>query len=161
MTDATPPDAPAKPLRFRRLRIAASAFFALVALALCVLWVLSYWLNERMSMLDVYGFRSTAGTNLGWVYVYRGKPPELRTSVLIVSDGWRYNTGQPISLRDASWQTNARGGNVYWMPFSLLFALSAMPMFLAWRGLRFSLRTLLIVMTLLAVSLGIAIWAQR
>ena len=45
MDDPTPTvDAPSKPpLRFRRTRIAVSVFFGVLTVALCVLWVRSYW----------------------------------------------------------------------------------------------------------------------
>ena len=51
MVDATPTvDAPSKPhQRFRRTRIAASVFFAVLTVAMCVLWVRSY------SIADICG----------------------------------------------------------------------------------------------------------
>ena len=44
---ATLPIQPAKkPVRFRRLKIAWTVFFAVLTVALCVLWVRSYWVGD-------------------------------------------------------------------------------------------------------------------
>jgi hypothetical protein len=47
------------------------------------------------------------------------------------------------------------------LPHWFLFGLSVMFAFCPWLPARFSLRTLLIGMTLVAVMLGLAIWATR
>src|SRR5687768_3936293 len=42
----TIPERPASPTRYRKLRIAWSVGWGLVAVLLCVLWVRSYWRHE-------------------------------------------------------------------------------------------------------------------
>ena len=49
----------------RRLRIAVSVFFALVAVAFVVLWVRSYWRCEMFDKLNTNGVTMTVGSNNG------------------------------------------------------------------------------------------------
>jgi hypothetical protein len=55
----------------RRLRIAASLFFALVTVAIAALWIRSYFKNEIVCRLDPPGQLTTIGSNYGIAYFYR------------------------------------------------------------------------------------------
>jgi hypothetical protein len=124
----------------RRTRIAASVFFAMIAVALCALWARSYW---RMD--------STVRTITA------------NRHVIISSVAGRYNVEL---LRTVKWN---RGGRTYapqvrriaaiphWCPLLVVCGMSAA----SWRVRQFSLRTMITAMTMLAIVLGMAVWAVR
>ncbi len=69
MSDAMPVDdvsAP-RPGRFGRLRIAVSVFFGVLAVALCVLWVRSYWHSDVL--LTASNYDATIASNNGCVRI--------------------------------------------------------------------------------------------
>lgn len=52
----------------RKLRTAVSMFFGVLTVALCVLWVRSYWLNEVVTCSFGGGQAVTFGTGQGHAY---------------------------------------------------------------------------------------------
>jgi len=173
MSEATPPtDVSAKPpRRFRRLRIAVSVFFGVLAVALCVLWVRSYWFFEYVlcptiatKQIELVSYAGRVGAAIlsgrenrpfGWGLA----------SNRIVPDGdadarWARNAESMFShLADASvLKFNAQRISLpYWRIVGVAAGFAAFP----WIRLRFSLRTLLIAMTLFAVVLGLVCYAVQ
>ena len=146
--------------RFRKLRIAFSALCGIISLLLIALWVRSYWHCDRFSMQwgnasHILGAVSTRG-------------------LLAIGEG---DATTPLKERFAISSTSARATNLetndigfrgkrfgvgdwfltmpYWFPVLLLVVSAALP----WN--RFSLRTLLIAMTLVAALLGAIVWAVK
>ena len=149
-----------RPQFIRRLRIAASVFFALMTVALCVLWVRSYWRSDvvarsvaggsYMEIKSICGgiraSRQSAGHDLPSFWGYR-------SSVL----GERYWPSTRIS-----WGSRGSVGRIHfphWLPVIVTMLIAT----LCWKPIerRFSLRTLLIATTLVAVALGLGVWASR
>jgi hypothetical protein len=149
----------------RRLRIAVSVFFALVAVAFAVLWVRSHYRyyglvrtypNQSFFILECADgeiacsrFNRPASRNPAG-YIFFSKPVERPRLTQSSSSalGFQFLSGPQSDYFVLP----------IWFPM-LLFGLAAAALpFKPTR--RFSLRTLLIATTLVAVVLGLAVWAS-
>jgi hypothetical protein len=148
-------------MKYRKLRIVWSVSWGIVAVLLVALWVRSFNREESVwiytprggvTLCNIYGkailkvaIRAGAVPN-----VVTGMQSSINPQPELSFYGMEFYAG--FLLR--------RGSNnfdlfiPYW--FLTLLSLSIAP--LAWLHRRFSLRTLLIVMTLLAVVFGLAVW---
>jgi hypothetical protein len=148
----------------RRLRIAASVFIIVVTAALMGLWVRSYWRSDILYRLDKNNHVIGIGSEKGMVFLWPGHtvPPMPLTSGL---QGWQLTIGK-IESRPGSFQW----GNFQWtvsagitrinVPYWFITPLAAAAAFLPWVK-QFSLRTMLIATTVLAVILSAAVIASR
>jgi hypothetical protein len=150
-------------MKHRKLRIAWSVVWGVVAVLLCVLWVRSYWIQDSIGRSDGKGYRTDltsyagtlAGSRLMEVAVGNPWPPK--------AHGWRYynfkvdteKTYSPwlhLDIRSTDlWEVVINYGIVA----GAFVILGAIP----WLPFRFSLRTLLIATALVAVALGLIVWA--
>jgi len=178
MSDATPPAdvSTYTPMRFRRLRIAVSVCFGVVTVALCVLWVRSYWFIDRYGSDKVCGRSLILASTLGHVTVGirrwpNGPIPHDMVGLAIQStDGWQmvYKRHGPL-LRSYTFPTyfaaTHQGFVAPHWAFAITFAIVAFAPWAKFIGpplsARFSLRALLFAMTLVAVVLGLIVWAGR
>jgi hypothetical protein len=133
----------------RKLRIAASVFFAVVMLALCVLWVRSYQWNGFFYRVD-NGNLTTIGLNKGQVYLTHSHGMAQSS----FSRGWSYR-----AVEAALPPTTSKLRFSWNCPFWILTTLAAVGVTAPWIRTRFSLRTLLIATTLVAVVLGLGVWS--
>jgi hypothetical protein len=143
-------------MKYHKLRIAWSVAWGVVAVLLCVLWVRSY------SIADVFYHASNSGTS----------SLRMTTGILSMShaeaklpsdtDGWDYISAKPTQFRRSTlfyfhlkWSASRQIIEVpVWLPALFLFIIAAAP----WLPLnRFSLRTLLIATTLVAVGLELIV----
>jgi hypothetical protein len=135
----------------------------ITCLLLIVLWVRSYPKTDTLSRYgsnrNVWQFRSYSGT----VSVNYVKVPSL---VLDPSEvGWEYwrlevRDGLTENMFDWTFLANPKRIRIR-IPNLLLIFLSAALASLPWIRWRFSLRTLLIATTLVAVVLGMIVWAAK
>ena len=150
-------------MKYCKLRIAWSAGWGFVAVLLCVLWVRSYWRLDmvvRTAPLSTLTFFSNIGT---WGFSsgpsglgYSAAPPKEPT--------WEFHSAQPnADMRSGFYYSSlppfkSLQGSFWAASLLAIFfsAVTAMP----W-STRFSLRTLLIATTLVAVVLGLCVWAVR
>lgn len=158
----------------RNLRIAASLFFAVVALALSLLWVRSYYYvdvlehvaSERilqvssfLGRLKFHQIHPTPHKNPSVTAVrlkLKSHGQILSTSrIQISSDPTR--SGGFLGLEFHRYEYFIDVAVPYWLPVLACTGLAAVP----WLPLSsaFSLRTLLIATTLVAVVLGLGVWA--
>lgn len=156
----------------RKLRIAASVFFAVVAVALVVLWVRSYYKKDdarcviAKSVVNVQSLRGELGIG---VWAWKFKPFPANVSSQSVDDSmerlWPPMTDRPpLSFLGIRREAFGPDMTLFAVKFWTLVLLSAGLFAFTWIGQlkkRFSLRTLLIVMTLVAVVLGLVMWAVR
>jgi hypothetical protein len=159
MPDATPiVDDPSKPLRFRRTRIAVSVFFGVLTVLLCLLWVRSYWRFDEIVW--------TSETRTFAVSASQGKLSiETINDRVLLPPGWSRvsfwdsdSDDEPKTLFGFGWQRE-NGSITANLPLCFLALLCAA---IAWlQGKRFSLRTLLIATTLVAVVLELGVWMAR
>ena len=134
-------------MKYRKLRIAWSVAWSVAAVLLCVLWVRSYWWQEQ-------DWRHTSGANaltgVGSV------------SSVIVIQRFQENLGYRPRADNSlfRWERTA----AYWrltLPTMLLSFVSLICASLPWLRWRFSLRTLLLATTLVAVVLGLIVYTAR
>jgi hypothetical protein len=145
----------------RKLRIAVSVFFGVVTVALCVLWVRSYWQVDFLTRYTPMYQGIISNRSLCQIqFNLHPYPGAVRTPWQLDS----VSADMLPNLRPNSWAIwrpkIVRGSNmaVITMPYSwitLLFAaFSSLPLI----PFRFSLRTLLIATTLFAIVLGLGAW---
>jgi len=148
----------------RKLRIAVSVFFGLLTLALCVLWVRSYW---RWDSLDGDGW--TIASNCGRIVFQRDSgtiqhvpgfdtvPADERANILLKST---HHIETTLGFGTARHAYESVAIIPYWF-FALPTVVALAFVLVPQASVRFSLRTLLIATTLVAAELGLAVWATR
>jgi hypothetical protein len=158
-----------KRTRFRKLRIVFSSVCTMVCLLLVALWVRSYWWHEVVTIRSFSGeaFEIAEWQGIVRFSLYEVNPPPVPRYVRTPIQQWlehedrewnlmhkQHDVGIPnrhsgFGLRMTPW-----GWSVFaqhWFPVALFAILTASPWW------RFSLRTLLIAMTLIAAVLGILV----
>jgi hypothetical protein len=146
-------------MRFRKLRIAWSVVWAVAAVLLIVLWVRSYWRDDFVSNLDTSLFATFIGSHCGELYY--SQSDWSRDALPSNSHGWRYQSIPQSAPYKKLWQSSMKANGIlrlgiaHWVLILLAVPLTAIP----WLRWRFSLRTLLIATTFVAVVLGLAVWA--
>lgn len=153
-----------RPQLIRRLRIATSVFFAAVTVALCVLWVRSYWRVDniwcQVTAHRTLFLRTTPGKLTWWYAVQSAAHPvwEWKKYTYPTSDfAGNFNGTVTRPILKGNLTTHLEHVVPLWIPSAIALAVA----FPAAIGLsnRFSLRTLLVVTTLVAVVLGLGVWA--
>ena len=132
-------------MTYRKLRIAWSVFWSVAAVLLIVLWVRSYWWVDAVPKLHL-------ATGRGDLYINQplqlqpGSRSDFRLGLITMTlEGQNIVRVGPPGFVMSLW------------PITLpLLALAASP----WFYLRFSLRTLLIATTLVALVLGLIAWLR-
>jgi hypothetical protein len=158
-------------MRFRKLRIAWSVGWGIACVLLIALWIRSYWRYFGYSgsrgdeFIEVAVFKSELHLYRG-PHSYDGSRPWRVFSEPLVSgsdSALEYNRKQYASRLGVGWRRFGLFGWVLqasislWWPSLLTVALATLP----WLRFRFTLRSLLIATTLVAVVLGLAVWAIR
>jgi hypothetical protein len=151
-------------MKYRKLRIAWSVLFGLLCLTLIVLWVRSYWWSYQATYVHsataVFALTSTDGQ----INFISGTPPMFSDKVSGVSS-WKTMPFVDTLTRHASEHRFRfiQDGDLelvsipHWFAILLTGTVAALP----WLRWRFSLRTLLMAMTLVAVVLGWIVYAFR
>jgi hypothetical protein len=175
-------------MRYRKLRIAWSVVWALAAVLLIVLWVRSYETWDRLSGKVPGDYSPVLISHTGHLTVVlydltlQWKFPRLDRGPIhqnwyedvvwphrsFCGFGWCYHeyhrntpNGErgwdPRGMTGRSWTHPASGIMLPHWSAALLFAALAFLVWVPW-SLNFSLRTLLIATTLIAVGLGLIVW---
>ncbi len=163
----------------RYLRIAFSATCLIACVLLIVLWMRSYSWNEGVTYIDSPSSFSIFGSAHGtFYYHYRNSwPTRLKTGVTFGGnsqprayrgfywDWYRYAPSLPRNqvrmnaVDDSIIERDVSIYVPYWFAVVLSGALSVTSA--PWVRWRFSLRTLLITTTLVAMVLGLFVWLSR
>jgi hypothetical protein len=143
----------------RYLRIAFSALCLIACALLCVLWVRSYTTRDRWT--SGIGIHCITGSTVNGRLRFSALHWDNTAPSLVI------HSSEPVTInstRETLWAFHFRrfsSHNYLSVPiwFAILFsaALSITP----WLYWRYSLRTLLIVTTLIAVVLGVVVYAVR
>jgi hypothetical protein len=148
-------------MKHRKLRIAWSVAWGLLAVLLCVLWVRSIWYSDfiyKSSATEVFGF--VVGP--GMLKLERAEGQNLVKA--FGPSGWHWKTSYTSPRRSDLFRTLLQWFNfqrhLITIPFWFLLLLFAALARLPWKK-RFSLHTLLVTTTLVASVLGMAAWAAR
>ena len=141
-------------MRFRKLRIAWSVLWGLAAVLLIVLWVRSYRVADAVQWATSTGiFTATSATGVIGVSKTNHVGVQKRT--------WNSLEIMHGTLR--AWSVSSDSNGTY-LRFPhrwplLIFAIFAAVPWINQLTRRFSLRTLLIATTLVAVVLGLIVWS--
>jgi hypothetical protein len=139
-------------MRFRKLRIAFSAVCGIICLLVVGLWVRSHWRFDGIYRLYKNGKSLTLASNDGTILIRTGKEAHL---FLYAHKGWKlWSHGAVPEALNVQWMPAPDKPWVvipHWFPVLLFSTLAAAPWI---QRFRFSLRTLLIAVTLTAVILG-------
>jgi hypothetical protein len=156
-------------MRFRKLRIAWSVFWGLLIVLLIELWVQSYW----KPVVVCFGGFPLSKTTRVWRW-NRGHIESFRTwsAVPDMEGQWLWTTPLQFEhFNDVTPKYSFPGvryfevpiPNVFisnWIPTLVLATVATIP-WAPWWSKRFSIRTLLIATTLVAVVLGLIVWLIR
>ncbi len=156
-------------MKYRKLRIAWSVAWGIVAVLLVALWIRSYWQCELLSVpiahaefgsfyggLQIESLNSEGGTAQGgWVEWSHGPVIDIEKDM--------QKLGLSLSATDILfdfYHFHNKIGTPLWLPILICVVLSISPT-CPWWSKRFSLRTLLIATTLVAIGLGLIVWAMH
>jgi hypothetical protein len=158
-------------MRFRKLRIAWSVLWAILCLLLLALWWRSYWWKE-------YAFRPISSQNVVSFSSYKGQA-HAGIGRLRLGSYVQKRDGSYVKVHASGWQLGGEGASGRDPNYRLAFRLqpylsvetphcllvlasitAAVAPWIHWSK-RFTLRTLLIATTLLAMVLGLIVWATR
>lgn len=154
-----------RPQLIRRLRIAASVLFTVVAVALCLLWMRSYWVADAVFKSVTRNSAVNVNSNCGIISIYvlrEGFWGNYRGGQLTVSHGPPADSQDLLrELFQFGIQDNGPHHWLYFPHSALVLVFGTAAAISAWMpsSSRFSLRTLLVVTTLVAVVLGLGVWA--
>ena len=134
----------------RRLKIAWTVFFAVLTVALCVLWVRSYGRDDLIYIPATGSGAVIVASENGELGILLGDSPW---------SGWHWSTARfPKPRHVPLWDWIGRAVRFpYWSTVVICAAVASIP----WLPYRFSLRTMVIVTALVAVVLGLVVWASR
>lgn len=164
-SDTTTTDPPiTRPWR-RWLRITWSVFFAVVTVALCVLWIRSYLRTESLEVC-IGGQRELTALSIPGVLMV-GYGPGLDS----LASGKYLIASEPIDMQYVASMRMELGlggfgainESIWWIfaaPYWFLVTSTTTVAVLSWTrwSKRFSLRTMLIATTLIAAVLGAVVW---
>src|SRR5262245_52831345 len=151
-------------MKHRKLRIVWSVVWGVVAVLICVLWVRSYWWEDSIFRTDEVGDVIDLQSGFGQVILHT-EWNSLASGLYIPGDynfssrfdpeyvRRDYHHGKWNSRFDARWRTEEYWlvAAPHWFITTVLTVIAAAP----WLSYRFSLRTLLIATTAIAVLLGL------
>jgi hypothetical protein len=149
-------------MKYRKLRIAWSLLWGILCLSLTVLWVRSYhrdvkgrFQKDRVSYLDSQQRLFVFYSDAGGVYLSR---TEFDPGIGM---GWSTNNAQNelLGFGTSVFSHSISARIPHWFLVTITALLIPAP-WISWSK-RFSLRTLLIAMTVIAVGLGAIIYALR
>ena len=145
-------------MRFRKLRIAWSVFWGLAAVLLIVLWVRSYWCADLLIVSQMQGVVSTHGAVRVCGFNLDSPTPQWMISFPETLEG---ATSADYSIFGFSYsQSPSSLLERIRVPYWFFVFLSVVAGTTPWLRFRFTLRTLLIAMTLVAVVLGLIVWLR-
>ena len=149
-------------MKYRKLRIAWSVGWGIACVLLVALWVRTYWITEGINYTKgqtyvcIFTKKGVAGLH------YESSPSRttLQNRPHFERMWYKNRPDEYEYITPFRWDRRPEGTLItvpVWCCQSVLLLLAAMP----WLHWRFSLRTLLIATTLVAVGLGLAVYANR
>ena len=160
---------------FKWLRVAFSATCLVACVLLIALWVRSYWYWDfGGSHNGILQHWTTRFDSMSGILHIEHSAVDKTANMLKAKTGYGYEW-KFFSLRESippatrprqrlQWNINSENQDVivpYWCLTLICGIVGAVPWILPWLRWRFSLRTLLIATTLVAVVLGLVVWLLR
>lgn len=153
-----------RPRLVRGLRIAWTAVFGILCVLLILLWVRSYWSVDYVDTskaLHNWHVASRKGEILISESYSPPPPVAVRRWDWNFNYEWYYKQNFPERVLLGFQFHHGWDGKRTTVPYWFPVVLSALPIALVWLPWKFSLRTLLIATTFIAVMLGLATYATR
>lgn len=156
----------------KSLRITWTVCCGIACLALIALWVRSYWLYDTLTVIRGNGVAMISDYSGKLFYSHIGDLPMASNTKWSWKDERLTATtpppysdnGQPApTIIGFGWFASSNGLTIV-VPYISLVPLAgviAILPWLPWWSNRFSLRTLLVAITLVAVVLGVVVWAMH
>lgn len=144
----------------RCIRIAASTLFGLATVALCLLWMRSFWWSDWIGKFDRAKLQTSIGSSGGELICSR-VDWSTEPGNHVAPHNWRYAANERTYFsksRWISWSNNPGPGFRFAVSHLLVIPLFAALAIAPWLRWRFSLRTLLVATTLAAFVLGLSVW---
>jgi hypothetical protein len=138
-------------MKYRKLRIAWSVGWGVVAVLLCVLWIRSYWYCDHIGYSGI-----AVSHNFGVVQLV-SVPTQYSGWIRLATPFDEGDLRVPAFYYDGDSWTNYCINAPYWILILGSATIAAVP----WLRVRYSLRTLLIATTFIAVLLGMIVWMSR
>jgi hypothetical protein len=151
-------------MKYRKLRIAWPVGWGVVCLLLVALWVRSYRTEDTIAIRDrASGYYTYVGSNSGTMFFHRSAIEVFLSPSRRPTPRWNYysrNASEPQAV--FVWNSKISQLPIgisfpYWLPV-ILVAVAATAPWIHW-SMRFSVRTLLIGMAVVAVLLGLLVAA--
>jgi hypothetical protein len=145
-------------MKYRKLRIAWSVVWGILCLLLIVLWVRSYSSYDFVKVMPTAGLVSGVGVVMAdtvdhhWFHNSLLETESVRHNDIDERRSGFWGFGYNI-WQDGDWQVWAP----HWFVVIITVCVGAAP----WWSLRFSLRTLIIAMTVVAVALGLIVFSMQ
>jgi len=149
-------------MKYRKLRIVWSVAWGVVAILLCVLWARSVWWMDKLVVArasEITVIESSLSqitySSSGWIdrgpdkSSWRLRTQKVQADKRVLANGFSFFSGPYDGDFALSFP--------HWCPILTLALLACLP----WFPYRFSLRTLLIGTTLVAVLLGLVVYLTR
>jgi hypothetical protein len=159
-------------MRFRKLRIAWSVGWIIACVLLIVLWVRSYYVNDVVWNVNKSFVVITIGSTSGTAYLFRENRGVASITVALSGGGtatdkvsqtfgWKHTSSKPAKIDSMfKWESTATAIMIH-IPYWLLEVPFVAAGLIPWLPRRFTLRTLLIATTVVAVVLGLIVYAVR
>ena len=140
----------------RYLRITWTVFCGIACVLLIVLWVRSYRAGDSTRADGDY---VSYDDSRMYLYTIDSTKGNIHLSLCASKPPWetRFDHTKHFGFGLSSWDASTTISFPYWFPVVLTATVATAP----WLRRRFSLRTLLIATTLVAVALGLIVWAVR
>ena len=151
-------------MKYRKLRIAWSAVCGILCLLLEVYWARSYRQSETVFGV-IGGQRIQLSSNWGRIQLFMNPksmfpvPPKwkyMRFTLTPLPEGFEWIVARRLNAPMQG--IELRGPHLLAAAFAGLLLIAP---WLPWWSWQFSLRTMLIAMTLVAVGLGVVVWALK
>ena len=150
-----------RPRLIRGLRIAWTAWWGILCVLLIVLWVRSYWRGESVWHVGSDHMLTAFHSQIGVLTLGREPYPGKRHSFEWMYWNWELSRINPAFISQFRYERYVNGVSVnvpHWFLIAVSGVLSTAP-WIHWSK-RFSLRTLLIATTLIAVLLATAAYLR-
>jgi hypothetical protein len=152
-------------MKHRKLRIAWSVAWGIATVFFIVQWVRSYRTTELIVRLDPGNKVTTIGSNCGVVYFAKTtlRPTSLGPAQPPPTPHWwQYQSvaAERNGHTSFAWKSGPTFSILY-IPYWFFVVISSAIGSLAWLSARFSLRTLLVATTIIALGLGAVMWVAR
>lgn len=147
-------------MKFQRTRIVISTLFAILGALFAAFWIRSKSTNDTVFKLDANYYLTTLGSDAGTLYFSRNLVA-LGAALRVAPHGWKHESSSANNrTKKFAWIRGA-GNTFISAPHWFIITACAVAAAIPWAHLKFSLRTLLIILTIASCALGLGAWVIK